>query len=361
MEVFTIDITNNRKLQIIERYESFIWTDRYAASGDFVLKAQPTPFNIDHLQEGAFLGFDMSDRLMRIETTTISKDQEGRKVLTVAGRSLESVLDGRIAKKELNGNPWEITGSIGSVISQMVNVVCVAGTGIAVEDVIPNLVVQNNTTSNDEYLVDVKPGTLYSRIKELCDAYDLGFKITYLYGDPQLTFLVYEGNNRTGINGVVFSEKLENLSETTYFKSLENYKTTAYVIGKNASLRVASDGTSYIPGFDRRVLLVDATDIDAPEGPDLFSALRQRGEAVLSEHRPVVLYDGVVDPRGIYKYGEDYQLGDLVDFQTDLGDKQIMRVTEYIWSHDSQGLSAYPTLANVGGVSAEEEMIINPV
>jgi Siphovirus ReqiPepy6 Gp37-like protein len=347
MELYTIDPTlENQKVAIIENYESFIWTDRYSSFGDLTLVVEPTLRTL--LAPGVLVRFDESPYVMEIESAIREEDATGKSKLTVKGKSLENILNGRAAKLVLTPATWDITGTPGAIVLWMVNRICVAGVGISANDVIPELTVRDLTGGTTTYTVSVKAGTLYERVKEICDTFDLGFRLIIFEGT--LHFDIYVGVDRTEDNGVVFSEALDNLSQASYLVSKEKYKTTAYVFSANGSRIVSATGMGSVLGLSRKVILVDATDITTAAGAPLNAALDQRGRDALSACQVSTLFDGVANPNGMYRYNTHFFLGDIVALIGDDGEKQSMRVTEHIWSDDATGFSSYPTLSVVGGV-----------
>lgn len=345
MEVFTISKQYNNRESLIETFDSFIWTERYSSYGDFQLVAEPSTSNIQRLVPGTLIGFDESDRIMQIDTVERIEDADGVSTLKIQGKSLESILEQRIAKDVLTSEDWELSGTPGGIIAYMVNKICVLGTGISTNDVI-DISVENLSTITQTYNIAVKTGTLYERIKEIVDIYGLGFRIKNVIGGGR-TFQIYEGSDLTGPGGVAFSEELDNLANTSLYTSQKDYKNVAYVLAKNGNIVVDIDGNinPAISGLDRNVLFVDATSIDTPAGASLNALLVERGRQELASRQRIMLFDGVVDPNGTFQYNRDYTLGDLVLFKGDDGVRQNMRVTEYIYTFDREGYRAYPTLS----------------
>lgn len=352
MDLYTIDEgTQFRRKELIEHYESFIWTDRYSQYGDFSLKCEPTKAMYDQLKPDTLIGFSESDRLMRIETIKRSQDKQGKNSFQIEGKSVEAVLEGRAAKKVLTPATWDFTGSIGSIVTSIVSQICIQGLGpTGHDDDIYGLTVSDLTGVATSYTVKVKSGTIYERIKELCDTFDFGFRITCVPGSDTLKFAIYNGTDRTGPSGVTFSPLLENLSETSYVESKADYKTGAYVFSNFGAVLVGTTGDAGLLSLKRRILLVDATDVAGPYDAAHDAAIKQRGRDALSEHMRVTLYDGVVNPSGASVYNTHYFLGDKVTLIGDYGVPQNMRVTEHIWSVDASGANSYPTLSVIGGV-----------
>jgi hypothetical protein len=363
MEVFTIDQGTNRRSSIIEYFESFIWTERYDSYGDFQIVAEFNPNNVEKLQVGSFVGFDQSDRIMVVKKVTKEENSEGRTVLKVSGKSLESIFEDRVAKISLNPSDWTLVGSAGSIARTMVYNVCIAGL-VSYKDIIFGLDA-NTWPSGTERTVAVKAGNLYERLREVCGIDNLGFKITYdlmmniplpppglvfysvIYNAP-LHFVVYSGVDRTtGYQAVSFSDENDTLFKSTTVISEENYKNVAYVYSNTQSVIVDEINPPALhPGFTHKPLLVDATDVTTT-GTSGIEILKQRGRQALTEHRKLTLVDGQVNPDGMFIYKTHYNLGDIVLIKSNTGESQPSRVTEHIWTYDSDGLNGYPTLTAI--------------
>ena len=363
MEIFTIEQGTNRRLNLIENFESLIWTERYNAYGDFELYAETTEDNLARLKPGQWLGFDKSDRIMRIQKTFKETTDDGHKRLKVEGKSLESIFMERAAIYTVATakNGWTFSGtSIGDCARMLIDVTCVQGSASS-KDVIFGLT-SSNYTSGSAINITIKPGTVYDRLKEICDTGNLGFKITYapqegvppqisgviIYNAP-LNFIVYQGTDRSdwGSDSVAFSEDSDSLFNSSELMSEENFKNVAYVYSNTQSTIVDEiDPPSLHPGFTRKVLLVDATDITTT-GTTGLNMLTQRGREALTNNKKLTLVDGKINPDGIFQYKEQYNLGDIVLIKSNGGTSTQARVTEYIWTYDSEGLNGYPTLTAI--------------
>jgi len=77
----------------------------------------------------------------------------------------------------------------------------------------------------------------------------------------------------------------------------------------------------------------------------LLQILNARAQDALTNHHFVKVVDGEIVPTAQFKYGRDYNLGDIVELQGNSGIVQNARVTEYIRSQDESGEHAYPTVA----------------
>lgn len=360
MEVYILDELL-RRIAVIDLYESFIWTERWSAYGDFQLVLQNTVENRRLLTMGTRIVQNNSDRVMTVETIEIKKDSSNKNLMTIHGRSIEQMLEDRVATDGLVGlltdNTWPITGTPGAIARYIFQKICRDGI-LKLEDKIP--FITDGTTStypantiaepSISYSAAIPISTVYKAITDICTVNDLGFRLVRNLETSQLYFDIYTGDNRTTqqstLTAVVFSSNMDSLSNTTELVSRTNSKNVAYVFSKNGAEVVYSDGaTSTTAGFDRRVLFVDATDVPDAAGAGLTAILVKRGQDELAKNRPVSAFDGEISRSSPFKYGIDYRLGDIVEMRNSDGATNNMRVTEQIFVADAQGERSYPTLA----------------
>jgi hypothetical protein len=109
-------------------------------------------------------------------------------------------------------------------------------------------------------------------------------------------------------------------------------------------------GASTTTGWNRRALMIDASDINVADysAADLLKALTQKGLDALANNNYVKMMDGQLVPQKLYTYGIDYGLGDVIELRGDSATSQKARITEYIYAQDSTGERAYPTLSVIG-------------
>lgn len=357
MEVYILDDLLRRTV-VIDRFESFIWTDRWRDIGDFELVVHSTPEMRRLLTIGTKLATNESDRFMIIEDYDDKKDTEGRKLLTLKGRSGESILEQRVATTGMAGltsdTDWLIDGTPGDIARKIFNDICVLGI-LNESDIIPfytpGTTYAPNTISEPSMVFQaaIPMSSVYEAIKNLCDIYDLGFRLVRNFDNSQLFFHIYTGNDRTAQQSlmapVIFSPELDNLTNPSEVQSISKLKNVAYVFSQQGSEIVYAEGaSSSTAGFNRRVLYVDARDVADEAGPTLTSILQNKGYEALAKNRGMAAFDGEVNQHSKYRPRIDYDLGDLVEMRNDDGATNQMRVTEIIFVSDHEGERAYPTL-----------------
>lgn len=344
MEIYRLD-HNYKRVGVVDEFESFVWTERYADHGEFELVTNPSVAMIKLLKEGGYITHTESERVMIIENILKAEDAQGSIKMTVSGRSLETILDTRVLAPTTGEAEWTRTGTPGDMVAIIVRWAFQNGIGFYKNEAIPTLSVANNTPAGLEPIdVALRPQSVYTAVKEICDSAGLGFRISLL-DNYIIRFRVWKGSKRSN---VVFSSQFDNLSEESYFISRANWRNIAVVWAKDAGdyVFVAAPGTSLnVKGLNRRVMSVDASDLNPAKYTveDLHKLMKQRGKEALAKAVRQTLFDGKLTNENPYKYGVDYYLGDTVILLGEEGQKQETVVTEYIWAWDQEGLRSYPT------------------
>lgn len=358
MDIYILDDLLRRVI-LVDVYISLIWKERYSEYGSFELVMHNNRENtINFALDQQFVILE-SQLVMRVETNEVNSDSEGNDILTITGRSTMILTEDRVAMPALAGlsttAKWEITGTPGDVVRAIFITICVNG-DLNENDIIPFYTpgllnpAGDIPESVEEVAFALDPDTLYATIKKICDVYKLGFRLVRNGDTSELYFEVYTGDDRTSTQTnntpIIFSQIMDTLSDVKSITSNAGYKNVAYVFGATEVAVVYADNTSStISGFDRRVLIVQADDIDLATGPELTAALEQRGREELSKYRSVIAFDGEIPQNSTYKYRVDYNLGDLVELRENSGKINNMRVTEQIFVSDIEGVRSYPTLS----------------
>lgn len=362
MDLYILDELYRRHT-LIDNYESLVWTERFSDVGDFELIVIATLENRSRFRSGTKLGLSTSAyRVMTVETVENKTDDEGRRLLTITGFSLEHILKDRPNRRSNFNNGTvvvpeaSVTGFPAEIVQLIFDNHCISNNVIP-EDNLPNTSLLNFFPADtipepDESVTFVFPiESLFSTIKRICDTYSMGFRLVRRADMGELCFNIYMGSDRTTtadiqLEPVIFSPVLENLDDVTELNSTATLKTAAYVYSTNGSRLVFGNGySSEVSGFERRVMLVDAMDIDLAAGSSLNAALEERGKEALASQSQFSALDGEVPEFSQYKYGIDYNLGDLVEVRNEYGTTSKMRVTEQIFASDAEGVRSYPTLS----------------
>lgn len=334
--------------QIIDDYESFVWTERFSGAGDFVLTVKEGSRFWGNLRSYKYMTCSMSQRIMMVETIEEPRPEEGEAIMTVKGRSIEAFLEHR-HNKSFDTDEIVITGTTAYIVEYMVDRYCIQNTSPNAG--IPSLYILPNSVGGTSSTVVVKRDTIYNIVQSLCDLDGLGWRIVF-DKDRKLGFQVYDGIDRSDPTKswyYEFSEDMENLKDVSSVRSVTNYKNHARVLGKRTATDVYAPGTSSsVSGLERRTLVVDAKDIGEDDTRPLsedVNLLKKRGLEALAElkNQYVNMLDGdIVD----LEWNLLGTLGDIVVVKSGI-DRIPMRIAEVIWSADRTGVRRTPTFSIV--------------
>lgn len=356
MDLTVLD-TNLDAVSIIDVYESFIWTDRYYEYGDFELYTTMTDTILDFIKQDYYLVNRESDHVMIVEKIKIDSDTENGNHITVTGRSLESILDRRIiwGQKTISGN---LQNGIKTLLNETIispsdsnrkisNFIFEASTDTAI----------TGLTIEAQYTGD----NLYDVISKICSERSIGFKVT-LNDLKQFVFKLYAGLDRSyeqTINPyVVFSPKFENIINSNYIESKSAMKNITLIggEGEGSARRYSTVGSG--TGLNRREIFTDARDISSEvtdengqqstlTNAEYVALLQQRGKETLAENTDTTFFEGQVETTIMFKYGEDFFNGDVVQIANEYGHKTKARIIEIVMSENEEEISVYPTFKTI--------------
>ena len=359
MEVTVLN-KNFESVDVIDYFESLIWTDRFNKCGDFEIYTPITTEIWNILQPDYYLWSRDSEYLMIIEDRQIETDIETGNHVTITGRSLESILMRRII-----WNQTVITGNLQTGIKKLIteNVI---NPGVA-DRKIANFIFEDSTDEaitkltieSAQYTGDV----LYDVITELCATFSIGFKIT-LNDSKQFVFKLYSGTDRSysqSINPyVVFSPNFENIMNSKYLESSKTLKNVTLVAGEGEGSARRTSVLGSGTGIERRELYTDARDISSNvDGGTLSDAeymaqLKQRGTENMADYKVTKTFEGEVEATQMFSYGEDFFLGDIVQNVNEYGMEFKSRVEEIVRSQNEEGNSIYPGFTIIEDKEEEE-------
>lgn len=350
MNLFVFD-KSLTPIAIIDDYISLIWTDRYQQCGDFELCIPANSDASKIIQQDYYLWSSNSEHVMVIEKIAISSTAEEGGTATISGRSLESILDRRIiwGRKTLSGN---FQNGVKALLNE--NVISPSNKSRKID----NFIFEESTDSaitdltiNAQYTGD----NLYDTICSICADRGIGFKVT-LSDENKFVFKLYAGVNRSYAQSdnpwVIFSPKFDNIISTNYLESRSGLKNVTLVGGEGEGRDRRYTAVGNAVGMDRREMFTDARDIssDTEDGGTLpddeyISQLRQRGKEDLAENIEIMSFEGEAETTTMFKYGEDFFNGDIVQVEDAYGHESSARIIEIVTSENEEGTSVYPTFS----------------
>lgn len=306
---------------LIEGYSSLIWTERYLQNGEFELTTYDITETKNALPEDTLLSIRNSREVMIVESRTISWDQEGKRVLVVRGRTLETFLEQRVIDG-ISGKAYRLQkqySSVGAAEILIWNALCNPNSGPHSDvvsdgsyhdpnDRIFNTRVSESTTPGQPAKTwHVETGYVYPKVLEILASDDLGIRTIRPRGNPavddpqhrtiisvatdgtgiitrtdttnvkKLLFDIYDGVDRTtgqtAREPVVLSYDDDDLINPEYLWTKANKKNIGYVTSNIVGGYFYFDqGAEDKVGLARRVLWIDISD-KAGDDPDSGSVI----------------------------------------------------------------------------------------
>ena len=348
MELLILD-TEFTTLSIIDVYKSLIWTDRYNEYGDFELYIPMESRLLDIIKHDFYAWNNDSEHTMIIEKLQIDSDIENGNYLIATGRSLESILERRVITSQVI-----ISGNFQTAIKQLINDNIISPS--VTDRKIPNFIFKESTdtkvTSIEIEETQYIGTDLYSIIKSQCQEHDIGFKLV-LTDDNKFEFSLYAGTDRsydqTDNPYVIFSPNFENIINSNYLSSKQEYKNVVFVggEGEGAEKTIVSVGSA--SGLNRREMFEEANDISKTtetgtiSDSEYKSQLKSKGEEVLKDNDVLTAFEGEVEATNLFVYGTDFFLGDIVQVSDEYGNEGKAYISELVFSRDESEQSIYPT------------------
>ena len=386
MDIKILD-TDFKMVAIVDTFISFIWTDRYDEAGDFeLILPMDTPV-LDTIKEDYYLTIDESEHVMIIEDMKITTDTEEGQRMKIVGSSLEKILDRRIiwektVFKKTYANSEDLVGvtpllqdAILQILKDNITYPVMTNPSTGQKEFYAARQIKNFVyeASTDEAITKLtieaqyRGESIYEVVSSLCKEHKIGFKIL-LNDSNQFVFKLYIGADRTYDQVknpyVVFSPDNDNLFNSSYYKVKSSFKNVVLVLGEqpnNEGKDQTTETDEYKAyrdpvivgtelGIARREIFADASDISIEEDDattltvEQYRAhLKQRGIDTLIDNLEYEAFEGEVEATIMYKYGEDFFMGDRVQLEDEYGHEGRAYISEYIISQDTSGINMYPT------------------
>ena len=344
MDIYARD-TDFVLVDVIDTYESVIWTDRYNKPGDFEIYTTINETILTHNLVGNYLQMKESEHTMIVEDVTIESNIENGTHVKIVGRSLESILDRRIVWDQTN-----ISGSLQNGIKTLITD-AIINPSIAGRQISNFIFEESDDTAITSLTMDNQftGDNLLTVIQNVCEANEIGFKIV-LNDNNQFVFSLYKGVDRSYRQDpnpyVVFKPSFENIVNSNYSEKHSEEKNVTLVAGEGESQERITRVVGTETGLNRKELYTDARDIQKEEGmtdAEYNAKLDERGTEKLKENKTVKTFDGECETTKMFVYQRDFFMGDCVQVANEYGMESPTRVIEYIWSSSESGTVSYPT------------------
>lgn len=359
--------------EIVNGLKSKMWVERYTEAGEFKLVADRNLLRVkESIPIGSLISHTKTAEVMIVENHEIVESEESDPELVISGRGFETFLENRIV-----GSNKTFPSSTAATDYNLVanypylQAILMVRDHTRVDELVDDdnallkvLVSSSNSVFPPPVARQVKRGTVYERLLELLNVYQIGIKtrrpMQWLPLTPlsdNLEMFVHSGLDRT--NYCVFSHDTGNIRSAEYLWSIKSSKNAALVSGKWIETWVDDGSVNY----ERRAMYIDASDIDnayttAPTGGDLtavVAAMQRRGKDAIARHKTTSLAKIEIetspsgpqywrDSYGIFSSDTKYySLGDIVTVIGNYGESTTMRVVEYVEIEDENGEVGHPT------------------
>jgi len=296
MELYCFD-TDIKLIDVIEKYSNLEWLEEYNGLGAFKLIADAAERNIEHLIQNNLLWKNDGETAGIIEYVKY-KDN----VIECRGRLTNKLLSDRIILNTIT------ISNVEEGLRLAVSANCI------VRNEIPNLILGqlNNITDTG------KKRITYKTVFEAINSYkSIGFKVKLNIETKKHEVEFYKGVDRS--LDTLFSEEFENIFNNEIISDNLKLKNIAYIYGEgegtNREYTVLDlSGTNY-----KRELFVDAKDIrkELLTDEEYIELLQERGREKLENQIQENTFKCNIKPGGVFKYKEDFYLGDFVTCRSD--------------------------------------------
>lgn len=354
---------------IVDTAKSIIWKSIYFGVGEFEIYATANKMNLTLLVEGNYVTRQNNYECGIIEHIEITENAQDGKMIVASGRFLKSILDRRIVfTAVLNGtgsdyiwncSPTMLNGNVEAAVRKVIydNAVnCINEYRPEAGEYrnIPEIYWTNDdvTGLDEEIVVDATASetesaekqVTYKNLLEYTDGvlqeYQLGAKMWLDRSLLKFRYKVFKGEDRSRDSSthqpIIFSTEFDNLTSSTYILDTASSKNTALIGGEGEGTdRKCAFAYGWNKGLDRRETFIDASSItqEAQSNIDYRKQLEAQGQQSIAELQKTESFDGKLDLTNTnYKYGVDYNLGDLITIENkDMGiyiNARILTVTE---------------------------------
>ena len=324
---------------VMENQVSLIWTRKYYEPGKARLFAPLTEENERLTRKGNLIWKRGSKEAAVIEDRVLD-DTTLPATIEVTGRFLSSYMDRRLIRPKVTFSGY-VEVAMRTLLSGVVEIPRV------------ELGTLNNFTDTVSFQATYKNLLTYQEKLSKCS--DIGFRFRPDFSAKKIYFETYKGKDRSRSQStnsrVIFSERYDNLNGIIYRENDQLLKNVVYIggEGEGSERTVVSYGDA--TGLDRRELFVDARDITRDEGmtQEQYEAkLLQRGREKNTEYQESKSINCITDADANFKYGVDYDLGDIVTVEKKRwGISVDYRITEIEEVYEQGGVKISPTFGTM--------------
>lgn len=319
LTVFKVDNETFEAIGQITQIKSVNWGKYFTKYYEFKISVFASEQNVEILKNGNIIWGGKTNAGI-IDVVQIDRDSNGQILLTIKGRTLESLLLRRVIDKTQNFKNKHVSTIVYSLVKEY-------------------FISSSNSSRNlpwfecaeDEELgptltTQRTGGDVYTAVKNICEGEEnLGFEVQFIPAERKMLFVVKEATDHTATsdNPVIFSDTSDDIITDSYYENERNYKNMAYIAGQDSEdseRMIVQQGDVSSAGFERFELYVDARDLQQDDGETVLtdeeyeSVLKSRGTEKLGALQKVSVFDGSLQLNKLvgFVYGQDYEIGDMV-------------------------------------------------
>ena len=298
-EIYLRSSTFN-KLWMFDDVESVIWTEKYFECGDFEIHARANKNFIRMLNDlkkyTRFITRKESDMIGIVEKITVKTGDENGDYVTISGRCAVSILTRRTI---VNQKTFE-NANAATAIKELITENLISDTSQTYRNIsIINMETPDTSIFTDTLTAQYFGSSVYKIVTDICRAKKYGIKavINTSESTPKITFKLYKGidrsHNQSVLPRVTFSDDFDNLAESEYSISTENYANVTVVAGEGEGserrlLYTSGGQTLTVRGLNLSEIYVDARSVSSNKGKinddEYFKLLEQRSQEALTKH-----------------------------------------------------------------------------
>lgn len=366
---------------IIDSYQSAIWTIRFDTAGDFEIYSPISEVMLDCMRIGWYLFTDKfyySDTdtadLMMIESIVIESDPENGNKIKISGRDLKCILDRRIIWGQRN---FTNGTSVGTIVNDLINenivnpsdwsrtyasgdtgTITVSASGA--DRKISNFTIINTGETYPTITADLQYNgeTVYDAITKLCESYKVGFSVLYNFSTKKFEFRLLNLRDCTYDQNVnpplLFSPAFENIKNSNYLESNAEEKNVALVGGEGDEYNIMYNVYGSGSGLSRKEVFINASDVNQNDddgtihaNATYLSMLLEKAKTDMQEYQYVKTYEGTAETSRGYTYPDDFTIGDKVEIINEWNIGSKVMISEIVLSVSTDGNSIVPTFATL--------------
>lgn len=325
--------------------------------GEFEVYTRATKTALAALKNGNYITLPNKPYIWVINDVRVTYEAGRGYMISAKGRQAKAILEKRIinAQTQLRG---DITTAVFSLIRKH------AGADAGDVRKIEGLEELTSAVVLPISETQVSYKNLLTYTDELLQAHEVGAELTITKA-AAFRYNLYEGVDRS--EEIIFSQTFDNLLSSSYARNTAAVRTVALIGGQGeGSERILHEYNAEpsLSGIDRAEVFVDAKDISSKytneSGEetelDLTNAaelatykgwLTERGKAATDAGAQIETFEGEINTAAsVYKFGEDFYLGDRVRVQDDfMGVFITPRILKFTMRQDR----SYSELVEYGG------------